>query len=101
MTPEQEAKRVELYNQFKEEHRNDVRNMLIALVVPLGPMGLIILVSEIMYRRDLKIVTKLENDIRDYRVNIRSNKSKMKELNKMNIENVEKMKKIEAPILDR
>ena len=101
LTPEQEAKRVELYNQFKEEHRNDVRNMLIALVVPLGPMGLIILASEIMYRRDLKIVTKLENDIRDYRVNIRSNKSKMKELNKMNIENVEKMKKIEAPILDR
>ena len=75
--------------------------MLIALAVPLGPMGLIILVSEIMYRRDLKIVTKLENDIRDYRVNIRSNKSKMKELNKMNIENVEKMKKIEAPLLDR
>lgn len=100
-TPEQEARRIELYNQFVEEHKNDVRNMIIALVIPLFPMSVILLCSDYKYRKYVRIATKLEGDIREYRVNIRSNKSKMKELRNKNTEDVEKMKKIEAPILDR
>ena len=100
-TPEQEARRIELYNQFVEEHKHDVRNMIIALVIPLVPMSLILLCSDYKYKKYVRIATKLDNDIREYRVNIRSNKSKMKELRNKNTEDVEKMKKIEAPILDR
>ena len=97
---EQEETRIRLYNEFVRTHQNDVRNFVVAILLPVLPLACYVLISYLTYKRYLKKTLRLESEIKEHRKKIRSLKGKMKDLRDRNTENVERMMKIEGPLLN-